>query len=184
MHIYRCLICGDTFVMESKPENCPYCGSTDHYIVLTVDYPDDINEINTTTQEYADLLHAAQLEYTNAAFYVDLGKIADAPTLSSLYRHLAKIEQEHLKVFAKLMKQPADSLDFDRGVVLPKPDWDDNITISTDQEIGARDFYNLAAERSITPRVIQVFKAIAEVEQSHIEVDALARRIADESATK
>lgn len=179
MQIYRCLICGDTFVMQAKPENCPYCGSIDHYIVLTIDYPDDINDIETTTQEYADLLHAAQLEYTNATFYDELGKIDPASTLASLYRHLAKIEHEHLKVFAKLMKQPADSLDFDRGIVLPKETWDANISMSTAQEIDARDFYNLAASRSITPRVIQVFKAIAEVEQSHIEVDALARSIAD-----
>lgn len=182
MQIYRCLICGDTFVMQSKPENCPYCGSGDSYIVLTLDYPANINEISTTTQEYADLLHAAQLEYTNASFYTELGKINHDSALASLYRHLAKIENEHLIVFAKLMKQPKDSLDFDRGAVIPKDTWDDNIAISTAQEIDARDFYNLAADRSITPRVIQVFEAIAEVEQSHIEVDAIARRIADTKA--
>lgn len=182
MQIYRCLICGDTIVMESKPDNCPYCGSDESYIVYTIDYPEDINDITTTTQEYDDLMHAAQLEDTNGKFYENLGEVDEDSTLSDLYHRLSKIENEHLEVFAKLMKQPVDSLDFDRGEVDPKETWDDNIDISTAQEIEARDFYNLAADRSTTPRVIQVFKAIAEVEQNHIDVDVIARRIADTKA--
>ena len=179
MQIFRCLICGDTFVMRDKPKNCPYCGSDEQYIVLTVNYPDDINRVTLTPQEHDDLLHASQLEFTNATFYVDLGKIDPPSALASLYRHLAKIEKEHLTVFSKLLNQPVDALDFERDVVLPKGSWDDNIAISTQQEIDARDFYDLAAGRANSPRVAQVFRAIAQVEASHIEVDVIAQRIAD-----
>lgn len=179
MQIFRCLICGDTFVMRDKPKNCPYCGSDEQYIVITVNYPTDINDITLTDQERDDLLHASQLEYTNATFYGDLGKINPPSPLASLYRHLAKIEKEHLVVFSKLLQRPVEDLDFERDVVLPREDWDENIALSTQQEIDARDFYELAASRATSPRVAQVFTAIAQVEATHIEVDVIAQRIAE-----
>lgn len=180
MQIYRCLICGDTFVMNDKPKNCPYCGSDEQYIVLTVNYPDGLNDVDLTEQERADLLRSASLEFTNTTFYAEIGKtLPKDSALSSLYRHLAKIEKEHLSVFSKLLGAPVDELDFEREYVEPAATWKENIQLSTEQEVEASDFYRAAAERATSPRVKQVLTAIAQVEETHIDVDKLALELAD-----
>lgn len=177
MKIYRCLICGDTFVQANKPSRCPYCGSSEEYIVETEVYPSDINAITPTTQEAADLIKACQLEYANMKYYSELGAIDPHDgALPSLYRHLAKIEREHLSVFSKLLKMPSDSIEFQVGVPIPAHDWSDDIMLSSTQEVEARDFYTLAANRASNPRIAQVFTAIAAVEQDHIVVDEEASR--------
>lgn len=178
MYIFRCLICGDTFVTREKPTNCPYCGSDQEYIVLTVDYPEGLNDVELTDQEHADILRSASLEWTNAQFYSDLGKIAEPSSLSSMYRHLAKIEREHLSVFSKLLKTPVDDLPFEREVITLKETWAENIASSSNQEVEARDFYAEAAARATTPRVKQVLTAISQVEDTHIDADNQALEIA------
>lgn len=171
MKIYRCLICGDTYIGSSKPSQCPFCGSHSPLIVLSVEYPPNINEVKLTKTEKADLLHSVELELYNTRFYVAMGKQDHDSMLASAYRALAKVEREHLIVFSKLLKQPVPA-ELSDPLDIPE-DWCANIEASSAQEIEARDFYREAAGRAVDPRVRQVFFAIADVEADHISVDRI-----------
>jgi rubrerythrin len=137
---------------------------------LSSDYPIDINDVEVTDAELADLEQACELEITNFTFYKALGEKGNRnELLPSAFRALGRVEEEHLSDFSKLMQKPAPT---EPKNPLPiNPDWGMNIEQSKVDEIKASAFYAEAAARATTPRVKQVFTALSEVEADHIEID-------------
>lgn len=176
MKMYRCLICGDTYLGTDKPSRCPFCGAHVELIVDTAEFPAGINDVEITQQERADLEHAVGLETRNAAYYAGMKKRDKDSLLSSAYARLSKIEAEHCEVFCKLLQvdPPADLGD-------PSAigaDWCEDIAFSLAAENEAADFYAEAAARATTPRIKQVFEAVSDVERDHIVLDGETARIA------
>jgi len=169
--VWRCRICGDSYLGSESPSNCPFCGSRHEYIVATADFPKgDINDVPITDSERVDLQYAAELEITNKTFYVGLGSKGEhSALLSSAFRALAKVENEHLSIFGKLLKAKVPNAPSHPIPVDEK--WADNIMQSNKDEVIASTFYREAAERATTPRVKEVFTALAEVEEDHIAID-------------
>ena len=66
--LWRCEICGDPYVGETAPDNCPFCGANKKYIKETktakVNLKGELNEKDKSNAEYA-----LQVEISNAAFY-------------------------------------------------------------------------------------------------------------------
>jgi rubrerythrin len=175
--IWRCLICGDTYIGEERPTQCPFCGSSCSNIVASDAYPVAINDVEITDAERADLLHACELELENATLYTAMGKKGDHNALlPSAYRAFAKVEREHLEVCEKILKTEGPS-EPAHPVVLGAT-WAEDIAESDAQEHEARDFYREAGDRATTPRVRQVFLAISEVENDHIVADAYLKTLA------
>jgi len=177
MKIYRCRICGETYLGSERPSHCPFCGAHAELIVDTTEYPEDINVVQITEIERNDLLEAIQLERGNARFYFGMGQHkADNPLLASTYKRLAKVEAEHCELFCKLAGVPEpEDLTEPEDV---SADWCANIEDSLAREQRASRFYAQASTRATNDRVREVFAAVSEVEADHIELDHLARNIA------
>ncbi|MDR1775749.1 MAG: hypothetical protein LBS17_04845 [Actinomycetes bacterium] len=176
VRVWRCLICGDSYIGVARPNRCPFCGSNESVIVAADCYPPDINDVEITDAERADLEHACELEITNAQLYNAMGRIGDRrEMLPSAYRAFAKVEKEHLEVFCKLLKREPDGRQNELRDITD--DWKANITLSNREEEGARDFYREAGNRATTARVRQCFLAIADVEEDHAEIDAQFLRL-------
>lgn len=177
MKMYRCRICGETYLGSEAPSQCPFCGAHRDYLVDTTEYPEDINAVQITEVERNDLMTAIQLERDNARFYFGMGvHKADNPKLASGYKRLGKIEAEHCELFCKLagVNEPDD---------LTEPedvdaDWCANINESIAREQRARDLYIQMAGRATSDRIAEVFTAVSEVEADHIELDRVAQSIA------
>ena len=111
MNMYRCRICGETYLGSEPPSHCPFCGAHRELLVDTTDYPENINDVRPTEVEKEDLLTAIYLELNNTHFYLGMGAHkADNPKLASAYKRLAKVEAEHCELFCKLagLPVPAD----------------------------------------------------------------------------
>jgi len=176
MRLLRCRICGETFLAAEEPSHCPFCGAHREYFVDTTEYPEDINDVQLTEMERDDVLAAIELERANTRFYLAMAKRPDNPKLASAYKRLAKIEAEHASVFCKLagVSKPADLMEpGDAGA-----DWCADIRESAEREQRARSFYSTVAERATNARIAEVFTAVSAVEADHIDVDAVAARIA------
>lgn len=176
MNFYRCRICGETFLGTDAPNRCPFCGATADYFVPTTDFPEDINDVQITEIERADLHTAIELERGNARFYRALGLQKAEPKLASAYKRLANIEAEHCSVFCKLagVTKPADLLEPDSAPA----DWCANIADSLAREQKAAAFYAEAAARATTPRIAEVLAAVSAIERDHIVLDGVAARMA------
>jgi len=143
------------------------------------DFPPDINDIQVTDIERADLLHACQLEITNETFYNAVGAMGNHnDLLPSAFRALAKVEREHLSIFGKLLKAPTPTVP--TNPIRAQDSWVANIAQSKKDEGIASTFYRDAAKRAITPRVKEVFTALAEVEEDHIDIDNYLTTIAEQ----
>ena len=177
MKMYRCRICGETYLGSEAPSHCPFCGAHRELLIDTTEYPEDINDVRPTEVEKEDLLAAIELEFNNTHFYLGMGKHkADNPKLASAYKRLAKVEAEHCELFCKLAGVPVpDDLMVAEEV---SADWCANIEASIGREQHASAFYAQAAGRATDARIKEVFDAVSVIEADHIELDGTAKGVA------
>ncbi len=178
MKMYRCRICGETYLGAEAPSHCPFCGAHRELIVDITEYPENINDVTLTEVERDDLTKAIELERSNTKFYLGMARHKDDdPRLASVYKRLAKVEAEHCELFCKLagVPEPEDLMVPDTV----SADWCDNIGESVAREQRASAFYAEAAGRAESTRLREVFYAISIVETDHIELDGAASKIAD-----
>jgi rubrerythrin len=137
------------------------------------DYPADINDVDPTEAERADLESAIELETSNTRFYLAAATRRDNDTLRSYFKRLAKVEAEHCEVFSKLLgvSEPDDLMEPSEST----GGWTSDIEESLRREDRARKLYATFAERATTERLREVFAAIGDVEGDHIALDKVAQ---------
>jgi rubrerythrin len=151
---------------------CPFCGAHAEFMIDPAAYPADINAIELTEAERADLETAIDLELSNTRFYLAMAARGDNPTLSSAYKRLAKVETEHCSLFCKIAGAPKPADLREAGDELGS--WNADIAESARRERRASDLYAEFAARAVSPRLLEVWSAVSAVEADHIELDALA----------
>ena len=173
MNLYRCRICGDTYLGAEAPSSCPFCGAHRELIVVSRDYPLDINDVELTDVEKQDLEAGVEVETSNTRFYLAAAGQGGNDPLRSYFKRLAKVEAEHCGLFCKLLG-------------IPKPDdlmtpaestgsWASDIEDSLRRENRAVGLYRTFSERASSDRVREVFSAIMDVEEDHIALDEVAK---------
>jgi rubrerythrin len=173
MKIYRCRICGETYLGSEAPAMCPFCGAHAELLVDTADYPEDINDITAAEVELADLDTSIELERANTRFYLAMAQRTDNPKLASAYKRLAAVESEHCSLFCKLAKQPKPADIREPGDELGS--WEADIDESLRREKRASALYAEFSARATSPRLIEVWHAVSAVEADHIVLDGVAK---------
>ena len=163
--LWRCEICGDPYIGESAPDNCPFCGVKKKYIKETksaqVNYAVVLNE-----QDRANVEHALQVEISNAAFYFCAAKKTDDQEGKLLFKALGKVEAEHASVWKKILKLADIPTGNDSCHVINK----ENLEDSHARETRAIEFYKKAASEAKDNRIKQIFEAFVEVETDHLHL--------------
>jgi len=173
MRMYRCRICGETYLGTAAPERCPFCGAAERYMVDPDAFSARENDVQLTEVERADLERAIELEHSNARFYAAMATLPDNEPLASAYKRLSRVEAEHCSLFCKLadVAKPSD-------LAVPSDassgEWCADIADSLQREQTASAFYAEAAARATNGRIAEVLAAVSAVERDHIELDALA----------
>lgn len=173
LKMYRCRICGETYLGYDAPENCPFCGAHITFMRPTEEYPADINVVQLTETERADLETSIELERSNTRFYLGMAERKDNDALRSAYKRLARVEAEHCGLFCKLagVPKPAD---------LTEPGettgtWTSDIDESLARENRASELYREFNLRATSERLKEVWQAVSAVESDHIGLDNLAK---------
>ncbi|MBE0416227.1 MAG: ferritin [Coriobacteriia bacterium] len=172
MKMVRCRICGEVYLGSETPSHCPFCGAHREYLVSSEEYPADINDVQLTETERADLETSIELERSNTRFYLGMAQHKEEPVLSSAYKRLSKIEAEHCELFCKLVN--IDEPDDLSAPMEVSDDWCVNIAESVEREKRASSLYRQFAARSTNERIHEVFDAVSAVEADHIEFDGVA----------
>jgi rubrerythrin len=173
MKLYRCRICGESYLGSEAPSHCPFCGAHHELIVESRDFPADINEVTPTETERADLEAAIELETSNTRFYLAAAQRRDNDALRSYFKRLAKVEAEHCEVFCKLagVSEPDDLMTPSEST----GSWAGDIEDSLTRENRATGLYKTFAERATNERLREVFAAVGDVETDHIALDEEAK---------
>lgn len=173
MNLFRCRICGDTYLGAEAPTHCPFCGAHRELIVESRDFPADINQVAPTETETRDLEAAVELETSNTRFYLAAASTGGNDALRSYFKRLAKVEAEHCSVFCKLLgrDKPSDLMTPSEST----GSWASDIEESLARENRATNLYRTFADRATGERLHEVFAAIGDVETDHIALDEVAK---------
>ncbi|MEW6214226.1 MAG: rubredoxin-like domain-containing protein, partial [Nitrospirota bacterium] len=91
VRLWRCEICGDPYIGNNPPDNCPFCGAHKKYIKeakeAKVNFDVELNE-----KDKANAERALQVEVSNSAFYFCAAEKTDDDEGRLLFKALGKIE--------------------------------------------------------------------------------------------
>ncbi len=167
--VYRCLICGDTYISEGL-STCPFCGAHTQYMVKTEKYTDLNKGLELTEISRENGVTALEIELKNYAFYDAAALVAKNEgddESRSLFRALAKVEGEHASVFKDiLVEYPKFKID-EKAYETTHENFEESLR----RETAAAKFYQVAQDAATETRMKQVFKALVEVETDHIIID-------------
>ncbi len=163
--LWRCEICGDPYVGETAPDNCPFCGAHKKYIkeanIANANYDVELNETDKKNAE-----HALQVEISNAAFYFCAANKTDDKEGKLLFKALGKLEAEHASIWKKILK--LDKIP--EGNEMCHEANKENLEDSHARETKAINFYSKAAQESSSDRIKEIFLALVEVETDHLKL--------------
>jgi rubrerythrin len=163
--LWRCEICGDPYIGENPPDNCPFCGAHRKYIkeakLAKASFKVELNQ-----QDRANAEHALQVEASNAAFYFCAAQKTDDDEGRLLFKALGKVETEHAAVWRKILNLEKIPTTGEKC----RTENRENLQESHDRETRAINFYKAAAKQSANSRVKQIFEALVEVETDHLKL--------------
>lgn len=163
--LWRCEICGDPYVGDEAPANCPFCGAKKKYIKEANDASVTF-DVTLNAQDLANVRHALEVEVSNSAFYFCAAAKTDNAEGKLLFKALGKVEAEHAAIWKKILK--LDKLPEGNDTChVPNRE---NLQDSHARETRAIEFYGRAAKQAADPRIRQIFEALVEVETDHLEL--------------
>jgi len=164
VNVFRCIICGEAYIGDEKPKQCPYCGAHEKYIILAKDWVEPVvgklNEIDKKNVE-----KALQLEIDNTQFYFCASKNVKDVEGQAMFKRLGKVEREHADVWCKILEIPLPEI---KAAETCPEDYQDELKESHMREERAINFYKKASNEAKNNRVKQVFEAVVEVEEDHL----------------
>ncbi|MBR9682379.1 MAG: ferritin [Candidatus Aenigmarchaeota archaeon] len=162
--LWRCEICGDPYVGDSPPENCPFCGAHRGFIKEAKDAKVNFDvQLNET--DLANVKKALEVEISNAEFYFCAAEKTEVEESRLLFKALGKVEAEHASIWRKILKMSKEKVTGNDECSVENKS---NLKESHDREERAIEFYTEAAKASENERVKEIFEALIEVERDHL----------------
>jgi len=163
--LWRCEICGDPYVGDEAPANCPFCGAKRKYIKEAKEA--DVNfDVELNEKDKANVEHALEVEVSNAAFYSCGREKTDDEETKQLFKALGKVEAEHASIWKKILKLDKVPEANDECSTSTK----ENLEDSHARETRAIEFYGKAVAEAENERVKQIFECFVEVETDHLKL--------------
>ena len=169
--VFRCRICGDPYIGEEAPKQCPFCGAPQRFFVKAKDW--DPNEFNVGLSEISkkNLEAALKLELDNASFYdcaTGVAKKAGDYYGLAKFKALMKVEREHASAISKFLKISAPELEKQVCNASSK----ENSKEGYQREDRAIKAYSKFRDEAVESRLKEFFGALVEIETGHLDLHA------------
>lgn len=176
MNVFVCRICGDPYVGNTKPSNCPHCGAPAKYIILAENWVEpEIPELSDVSRKHLEA--SLKLEVDNVQFYRCAVNAATDPQARAMFKALSKIEAEHASTVCKLLKRSKEAI-ADNPATCSATTQEEHLQEALRREEKAVKFYTSAADSAVEPVVKEFFEALVEIEGDHISLSNLGLGIA------
>jgi len=167
MKTYICQICGDAYIGEVRPSECPFCGAQGTFIKNGSEARPIIHEkIELSEISKKNLQETLHLEMKANAIYLCMANEANSYEIKAMYKRLAKVELEHANIACKLM-----------GISLPEASTEacsdvemENFKKTIALEEHATQLYAGFAQQATEQNIRIFFTALTRVEADHIEL--------------
>jgi rubrerythrin len=167
MQTYICQICGDAYLGEGKPTECPFCGAPDNFIKPAKEARPIVNDkIEISAVSRQNLQATYDLEVKASAIYTCMAGKAKTYEVKAMFKRLAKVELEHAVIAAKLLGNPAPE-------VVPQACADEdaeNFAETVKLEKHATEVYAKFLKEATETNICILFNALNQVEADHIRL--------------
>jgi len=110
MNVYKCKICGDPYLGNTKPSNCPFCGAPAKYIILAENWIEpEVPELTDVSRKHLEA--SLKLEIENVQFYRCSMNAAKETMQKAMFKALSRIEAEHASAVCKLLNRPKEVIE-------------------------------------------------------------------------
>ncbi len=167
MKTYICEICGDAYVGEERPTQCPFCGAKKEFIKDGAIAKPIVNEkFEISGKSGENLMKTLELEMHATSIYQCMATKATSYEIKAMYKRLAKIELEHATIVTKLLK-----IERPDALVIKCPDSEaENFKETIVLEDNASKLYVQFAQEATEAHIKKFFGALALVEGEHLEL--------------
>ncbi|MEF3692045.1 MAG: ferritin family protein [Candidatus Moraniibacteriota bacterium] len=167
MKTYICEICGDAYLGDEKPHQCPFCGSGKDYIKEGSEARPIINEIIEISEKSREnLMKTLRLEINAVVSYRCMANKTDKYEIKAMYKRLAKVELEHAEIATKLLKIDLPELVEKTCADSDKDNFDETIKL----EDNASKLYAIFGQEAPEAEIKKFFAALTVVEKEHIDL--------------
>lgn len=167
MKTYICQICGDAYIGEEAPADCPFCGAPRNYIKEGKEAnPIVTQKIEVSELSKKNLMKAYGDEMKATAVYTCMAEKGKTYEIQKMFKRLAKVELEHAVIITKILGMPAPVA----GQEVCNEEDQDNFQQTTRMEEGAVSDYKKFAEEATEENIRILFTALEQAEQGHIEL--------------
>ncbi len=167
MKVYRCKICGDPYLGEDNPINCPFCGAPAEYMALAWDWEVPVVESLSETSK-TSLESALQLEIDNTKFYMCASEMTDNIEGKQMFKALSNIEREHVSLICKILTVEKPTVTLDKLACYPS--YRENLKESHNREEKAIELYKKFSKIAKEPRIREIFQALVLIERDHLKL--------------
>ena len=168
VQVFRCKICGEAYVGNSKPTHCPFCGAHVKWLVDAKEYEEpkipELTEVSKKNLEFA-----YDLEVNAAKIYHCMRKRSKDEFIVGMMKALSKVELEHAELIGKLLgKDPGCGIELNKD--LCTEDREESLKKTAELEANAIAHYKNFLEEATEQRVKDIFEALIDVEQDHLDL--------------
>jgi rubrerythrin len=167
VNVWRCEICGESYIGNEAPTQCPFCGANRRFIRLAKLAKVSFDMI-LVEKDLANVRQALELELGNAGFYFCASRNTDDEEGRAMFKALSKVEAEHASIWKKILKLEKVEMKTESCSKRNA----ENLMASHTRETRAIEFYKKAGQETPNPRLKQIFTALVEVETDHLSLSA------------
>ncbi len=160
--VWKCRICGEAYLGDEPPTHCAFCGAERNHIILAPEYkdPNPVKGLEETDRK--NLEEALKLEISATQFYACSVGHAENEEDRSMFKALKRVEKEHVELICKALGIPMAEIGTE-----PCDGAEENLKETLRREVNATNIYTKAAAEAKSPRVKEIFEALAKVEAEH-----------------
>lgn len=167
MQTFICQICGDAYIGDERPKNCPFCGAREHFIKNGKEaLPITIQDFSLGEISRKNLEETLRLEMHANAIYLCMAGKAKSYEIKAMYKRLAKVELEHANIACKLMKISLPNINPE----LCSDEEVANFAETIRLEENATELYGKFAQEATEQLIKIFFTALMQVEADHIKL--------------
>ena len=168
INLYRCKVCGEAYVGEVKPSHCPFCGAHTRWLVEPKGYVEpEVFELTEISRKNLEFTY--NLEIKASQIYHCIRKKTQDEFILGMFKAISKVELEHAELVGKLIgKDPGREIPFKDE--LCTEDRKDSLGKTKNLETHAIKHYKKFLKEATEPRVKDIFQALVEVEQDHLDM--------------
>lgn len=167
MKTYICEICGDAYIGDDKPSQCPFCGADRGFIKDGAEAKPVVNEtIDVNEKDRENLIKTYELEIHANATYLCMASKTKSYEIKAMYKRLGKVELEHSVIVTKILK----TNNLANVSVTCADDDKENFEATISLEDNASKLYTQFAQESENANLKKFWGALSIVEKEHIDL--------------